>query len=74
MSGERAPTTYHEIARRQQPDQAPYSTEVPAQPATSPWSGDVVPPEPPIGPDATQLPDMTKVKRSPEATGPAKPS
>jgi len=61
--GDRAPLSYYELAKRQQPDQGPPTTEVPAQPATSPWSGDPVPAEPPVGPDATQLPDMTKVDR-----------
>jgi hypothetical protein len=62
--GDRAPTTLYEMAKRRQPDQSEPSTEIPRQPATSPWSGDIVPPEPPIGADATQLVDMTRVKRT----------
>jgi hypothetical protein len=76
MSGERAPTTYYEIAKRRQPDQSEPSTEIPRLPANSPWSGDEVPPEPPVGPDATQLVDMSKVQRPAKSRGegPAKPS
>jgi hypothetical protein len=57
------PTSYFELSRWHQPDQAPPATEVPAQPATSPWACDPVPPEPPVGVDAGWLPDVTKVKR-----------
>jgi hypothetical protein len=57
------PISYFELSKWAQPDQAPASTEIPAQPANSPWAGDASGVEPPVGPDATQLPDMTKVKR-----------
>jgi hypothetical protein len=62
--GDRAPTTYHDLARKGlDPLAPPVSTEVPKQPPNSPWSGDIVPKEEPVGTDANAVDDMTKVQR-----------
>lgn len=47
-----APTTYHQLAQRPRADQAKPDAgplHYPAQPASSPWSGDPTGIEPPLG-------------------------
>jgi hypothetical protein len=61
--GDRAPTTYHELGQRQQPDQADPTGEVPRLPANSPWGADNVPPEEPLGYSIEQVKDVSKVDR-----------
>jgi hypothetical protein len=61
--GDRSATTYFEIARTSlDPIAPPVSTEVPKQPATSPWSNDAGT-EPPLGYDIEAVADVTKVER-----------
>jgi hypothetical protein len=51
--GDRPPTTYHQLSQRPQAEDLPKSDvsplHYPAQPASSPWSSDPVPAEPPLG-------------------------
>jgi hypothetical protein len=65
MTRPSAPTTYHEIAQRQQPDQADPTSEVPRLPATSPWACDPVPPERPTGENIDAVSNVSKVPRRP---------
>jgi hypothetical protein len=61
--GDRPPVTYFELSQRQQPDQAPPSTEIRPLPSSSPWARDPVPPEAPLGYSVEQVADVSKVER-----------
>jgi hypothetical protein len=60
--GDRPATTYHQLARLGLDPLAPQvSTEIPPQPASSPWSSDPVPTEPPTGESIDAVRDVSKV-------------